>query len=143
MHILELFNKDCTLDHIAIAVEDLEKAQKIYEGLGLSFENTKEIVADQGVVTAFAHASQDVRLELLGVQGTTGAVKTFLEKKGPGIHHICFRVPDIVEKSRELSSKGFTLVYEKPKRGADNCLINFLHPRSTCGVLIEIRQRTR
>ena len=142
MRILELFNKDCTLDHIAIAVEDLNQAQTFYENLGLSFENKRENVADQGVVTAFAHASHDVRIELLGVQGN-GPVKTFLEKRGPGIHHICFRVPNIVEKCRELSSKGFKIVYEEPQRGADNCLINFLHPQSTGGVLIEIQQRRK
>ena len=142
MRILELFNKDCTLDHIAIAVEDLDKAQKVYENLGLSFENTKETVTTQGVVTAFAHASRDVRIELLGVQGD-GAVKTFLEKKGAGIHHICFRVPDIVEKCRDLFYKGFKLVYEEPQPGADNCLVNFLHPRTTGGVLIEIQQRIK
>ena len=142
MRTLNLLNEDCVLNHVALAVENIDKAQKIYEAIGLNFENKREIISNQGVITAFAQMSKDVRLELLEAQGE-GAIKTFLEKKGPGVHHLCFRVPNIVEKCHELSQKGLLLVYKVPQRGADNCLINFLHTKSTGGVLIEISQRLK
>jgi methylmalonyl-CoA/ethylmalonyl-CoA epimerase len=124
-----MFNKDCFLDHVAVVVEDLDQAIKVYEDIGLEFSEEREIVESQGVMTAFA-----------GIDGEGGPIHKYLEKKGPGIHHLCFKVPDIEAKCKELVEKGIRLTSEKPFPGANNCLVNFVHPKSTGGVLIEISQ---
>ena len=136
----ESFGKDCILDHVAIAVDDLEKAVKTYESLGLQFQEEREVVESQGVVTAFASIDENAQLELLGVHGEGGPIEKFLNKKGPGIHHLSFKVPDIEAKCKELKEKGFKLLYEEPQSGAHSCRVNFIHPKSTGGVLIEISQ---
>jgi len=135
-----MFNKDCFLDHIAVAVEDLDKAEKIYEDMGLKFD-MRETVQEQQVETSFAHIDENAHIELLQPIDGKGPIAKFLEKKGPGIHHMCYRVPDVVKKSQELRDKGYTLLYEEPKRGANNTLVNFIHPKSTGGVLMEIAQK--
>lgn len=126
------------LDHVAIAVKDLDKAQKIFEDLGLNFKGEREVVADQGVETAFAAVDQNAQLELLNPHGDDGPIHQYIAKKGEGIHHLCFRVDDVAKTSEELRSKGYQLIYDIPKVGAHNCLVNFVHPKSTGGVLIEI-----
>ena len=136
----ESFGKDCILDHVAIAVDDLEKAVKTYESLGIQFKEEREVVESQGVVTAFASIDENAQLELLGVHGEGGPIEKFLSKKGPGIHHLSFKVPDIEAKCKELKEKGFKLLYEEPQSGAHSCRVNFIHPKSTGGVLIEISQ---
>ena len=129
------------LDHIAIAVENLDMAQKIYEDLGLVFEEGREIVESQKVETAFAKIDQNAMLELLCPINSSGPIQKFLDSKGPGIHHICLSVNDVKEKSKDLIRKGFKLIYDEPITGAHNCLVNFIHPKSTGGVLIEISQK--
>jgi methylmalonyl-CoA epimerase len=136
-----MLGKNCLLDHVAIAVTDLEKAVTTYEAMGLRFKEEREIVKSQGVRTAFAQIDENAQLELLGVYGEEGPILSFLEKKGPGIHHLCFKVPDIEAKCKELKEKGFRLLYEKPIQGAHSCMVNFIHPKSTGGVLIEISQK--
>jgi methylmalonyl-CoA/ethylmalonyl-CoA epimerase len=128
------------LDHVAIAVKDLEQAVKRYEILGLKFSTEREVVASQGVKTAFAPIDQHAHLELLMPFGESGPIHQYLQKKGEGIHHLCFRVDDIESKSRELTAQGMVLLYEKAQTGAHDCLVNFIHPKSTGGVLIEISQ---
>lgn len=135
-----MFNKDCFLDHIAVAVTDLDKAEKTYRDLGLTFVK-REKVLDQQVETSFANIDENAHLELLKPIDNQGPIQTFLDKKGPGIHHMCYRVPDVEKKSRELRDQGYTLLYETPRSGANNCLVNFIHPKSTGGVLIEISQK--
>ena len=137
----EKFGKDCILDHVAIAVEDLEQSVKTYESLGIHFEKEREVVESQGVITAFASIDTNAQLELLGAYGEGGPISKFLSKKGPGIHHLCFKVPDIEAKCKELKEKGFRLLYDEPQEGAHSCRVNFIHPKSTGGVLIEISQR--
>lgn len=132
--------KDSVLDHIAIACRDLDETEKIYRDLGFVFAEKREVVEDQGVETAFAKVDQHAQIELLCPYGDSGPIHQFLEKKGPGIHHLCFRVNDVVKKAEELKSKGYRLLYEEPKVGAHHCLVNFIHPKSTGGVLIEISQ---
>ena len=130
------------LDHIAIAVEDLDKALKIYEGLGLVFDEERETVESQGVTTAFAPiGGSGARLELLAPWGDEGPIHRFLKKRGAGIHHLCFRVPDVYKATEELKKKGYRLLNDQPVMGAQNCLVNFIHPESTGGVLIEISAR--
>lgn len=133
--------KDCYLDHIAVAVTNIDQAQKVYSDIGLVFEPKREIVKDQSVTTAFAQIDEKAHIELLEPYGDSGPIHTYLEKKGPGLHHLCFRVSNIVEKENELRQKGYVLLYPAAKAGANHCLVNFIHPKSTGGVLIEISQK--
>lgn len=129
------------LDHVAIAVSDLEKSVKIFEDLGLTFAPKREIVESEKVQTAFASIDSRAHLELLHPTSTESAISKFIEKKGEGIHHLAFRVPNIEEMMKELKDKGYKLLYETPKAGANNAKINFIHPKSTGGVLIEISEK--
>lgn len=132
--------EDCVLDHIAIAVNEIETAKKVYEDLGLVFSDKREVVEKQGVTTAFAAIDQNAHIELLEPYGENGPIHKYIEKKGQGIHHICFKVSDVVAKCKDLKEKGYILLNENPVPGANNCLVNFLHPKSTGGVLIEVSQ---
>lgn len=134
------FNKDCYLDHVAIAVSDIDFAQKRWEALGLTFSPEREVVESQLVTTAFAPIDEHAHVELLCPYGEGGAIKKFIEKNGEGIHHLCFKVPDVKAKMEELKTHGFRFIYEEATVGANNCLVNFIHPKSTGGVLIEISQ---
>ncbi len=137
-----LNNKDdCQLDHIAIAVDSLKNSQKIFTDLGLTFEKEQEVVESQNVTTSFANLNRNARLELLYPHDKSGVIQKFLDKNGPGIHHICLRVSDIVSKCSTLKNKGYNLIYSEPTKGADNCLVNFIHPKSTGGILIELSQK--
>lgn len=135
-----MFNKDCFLDHVAIAVSNLDSAQKIYEDLGLTFSGEREVVESQKVTTAFAHIDEHAHIELICPLNNDGPVQKFIEKNGEGIHHLCFKVPDVLKKSEEMKALGYKLISEAPFMGANNCLVNFIHPKSTGGVLIEISQ---
>ncbi len=135
-----MFNKNCILDHVAIAVKSIDHSLKIYEDLGIEFETKREIVESQGVKTAFAMIDQHAHIELLEPVTEDGPIKKYIDKNGEGIHHLCFKVPDVKKKCEELKSKGYKLIYESAIVGANNCLVNFVHPKSTGGVLIEISQ---
>jgi methylmalonyl-CoA/ethylmalonyl-CoA epimerase len=135
-----MFNKDCYLDHVAIAVSNLDRSQKIYEDLGLTFGSEREVVESQKVTTAFAHIDEHAHIELVCPLNGEGPIQKFIEKNGEGIHHLCFKVPDIEKKSAELIALGYILTHPKAFQGANNCLVNFIHPKSTGGVLIEISQ---
>lgn len=131
---------DAVLDHIAIAVKSIDDTQKVYEDLGFTFKPDREVVASQGVTTAFAQVDQHANIELLEPYGENGPIHKYIEKKGPGIHHICFRVKDVRKTCTDLKAKGYVLLNEEPVVGAHNCLVNFIHPKSTGGVLIEVSQ---
>ena len=133
--------QDCILDHIAIAVKSIPAAKKIYEDMGLVFAPEIEEVKDQKVFTAFANVDTNAHIELLEPTSTESTIHQFIEKKGEGIHHLCFKVPDVVAKTKELSDKGYKFIYPEPRIGAGGCLVNFMHPKSTGGVLIELSQR--
>ena len=133
--------EDVYLDHIAIATSDLEKSVKIFTDLGLSFSLEREVVEEQKVKTAFAKIDHRANLELLEPINEEGPIQKFIESKGPGIHHICFNVSDIAVTMDELSHKGFRFIYPAPKVGAHSCLVNFIHPKSTGGILIEVSQK--
>lgn len=132
---------DCVLDHIAIAVKSIPDAKKIYEDMGLTFAPEIEEVKDQKVFTAFAHVDTNAHIELLQPTSDESTIHKFIETKGEGIHHLCFKVPDVKAKTAELSAKGYRFIYPEPRIGAGGCLVNFLHPKSTGGVLIELSQR--
>jgi methylmalonyl-CoA/ethylmalonyl-CoA epimerase len=132
--------KDCHLDHVAVAVKSLKERIPFYQDLGLEFDSKREVVADQKVTTAFAALDQHAHLELLEPTDESSVIAKFINEKGEGIHHLSFRVPDIRSKMTELVAKGYRLIYPEPKIGAGGCLVNFIHPKSSGGVLIEISE---
>lgn len=133
--------QDCVLDHIAIAVKSISAARSVYEDIGFVFAPEIEEVKDQKVFTAFAHVDTNAHIELLEPTSTESTIHQYIEKKGEGIHHLCFKVPDVVAKTNELTAKGYKFIYPEPRIGAGGCLVNFMHPKSTGGVLIELSQR--
>jgi len=132
---------DCILDHIAVAVKSISSAKKVYEDMGMTFAPEIEEVREQKVFTAFAQIDQNAHIELLEPTSEESTIHKFIESKGEGIHHLCFKVPDVKKKTEELTQKGYRFIYPEPRIGAGGCLVNFMHPKSTGGVLIEISQR--
>lgn len=127
------------IEHIGIAVKNLEEACSLYERLlGVAPYKTEEVVSE-GVLTAFFKSGPN-KVELLEATNEHSAIAKFIEKKGEGIHHIAFAVDDIVAEMKRLSSEGFTLLNEEPKRGADHKWVCFVHPKDAKGVLIELCQ---
>jgi methylmalonyl-CoA/ethylmalonyl-CoA epimerase len=133
--------KDCILDHIAIAVKSIPQAKKVYEDMGLVFAQEIEEVKDQKVLTAFAHVDTNAHIELLEPTSSESTIHKFIESKGEGVHHLCFKVSDVRTKTQELADKGYKFIYSEPRIGAGGCLVNFMHPKSTGGVLIELSQK--
>lgn len=125
------------LDHIGIAVRSLDAA-KIYETLGLSIQHV-ETVETQRVKTAFLSVG-DSNLELLEPTSPDSPVAKFIEKRGEGIHHLCFRVDDIEAHLERLKAEGYRLINEAPVPGAHGCRVAFLHPAAGNGVLIELSE---
>ena len=128
------------IDHIGIAVKDMEQAGKFYRDiLGLEIEGT-ENVADQKVNVAFLPIT-DSELELLESTDPEGPVAKYINKSGEGIQHIAFRVENIEEALEELKSKGIRLIDEEPRLGAGGARIAFIHPKESNGVLVELCER--
>ena len=124
------------IEHIGIAVKDLQTAIPYYENvLGLKCYNIEEVV-DQKVKTAFFKVGE-TKLELLEPTSEESAVAKFIEKKGEGVHHIAFRVDNVAASLAECESKGVQLIDKAPRKGAEGLSIAFLHPKSTLGVLTE------
>jgi len=127
------------IEHIGIAVENLDQSIDLYTKL-LNVECYKtEEVASEKVITAFFKSAYQ-KIELLASTDPEGPIAKFLAKKGPGLHHIAFAVEDIYVEIDRLKSQGFVFVSETPKRGADNKWVVFLHPKSSGGVLVELCQ---
>ncbi|MES2827554.1 MAG: methylmalonyl-CoA epimerase [Bacteroidota bacterium] len=130
------------IEHIGIAVNNMEAACDLYERLlGVSCYKM-EAVKSEGVNTAFFQVGDD-KIELLSAIDGVGTIAKFLERKGEGIHHIAFNVEDIAAEMLRLKDEGFLLLNEIPKRGADNKLVCFVHPKETHGVLIELCQEIK
>ena len=127
------------IEHIGIAVKDLKEAGKVYETLLQAQCYKTERVRSEGVKTAFYQVGES-KIELLSATKKDSPIAKFLEKKGEGVHHIAFHVDDIEAEMERLQKEGFQLLNEKPKRGADNKLVAFLHPKSSHGVLVELCQ---
>ena len=128
------------IDHIGIAVSNLDEAVKLYKDvLGLELHGT-EVVPEQKVKVAFLTVG-DTEVELLESTSADGPIAKFIETKGQGIQHIAFRVDDIEAALEEMRAKGMRLIDEKPRYGAGGAKIAFLHPKSTGGVLIELCER--
>jgi len=127
------------IEHIGIAIKNLEKSNQLFAAL-LGTEHYKtESVESESVITSFFKVG-DSKVELLEATSPESAIARFIEKRGEGIHHIAFEVENILEAMKNLKERGFLLLQDEPKKGADNKLICFLHPKSTNGVLIEICQ---
>ncbi|MCX6213291.1 methylmalonyl-CoA epimerase [Spirosoma sp.] len=130
------------VEHIGIAVRDLAASNELYAKL-LNVQPYKaEAVASEGVSTSFFKVNQ-TKIELLEATSPDSPIAKFLEKKGEGIHHIAFEVEDIQSEIERLKAEGFTVLNEVPKRGADNKLVCFLHPKGTNGVLVELCQEIK
>ncbi|MGI6131577.1 MAG: methylmalonyl-CoA epimerase [Bacillota bacterium] len=128
------------VDHIGVAVSNLEEALKIYtDVLGLKLHGT-EVVEEQKVRVAFMPVG-DTEIELLESTDPEGPIAKFIEKRGQGIQHIAFRVDDIEEALEQMRQKGVRLIDEKPRYGAGGARIAFLHPKATGGVLVELCER--
>jgi len=128
------------LDHIGIAVKSLDAA-RIYAALGLSVDHV-ENVETQGVKTAFIEVG-DANLELLEPLSADSPVAKFIDKRGEGIHHICFRVTDLESHLARLKKQGYRLINETPVPGAHGCRVAFLHPSAGNGVLIELSEKSK
>lgn len=125
------------IEHIGIAVKSLQEAIPLYEKLLNTACYKTELVESEKVNTAFYQVGEN-KVELLESTDPDGVIAKFIAKKGEGLHHIAFDVPDIHAEMKRLQAEGFVLLNETPKRGADNKLVCFLHPKHTSGVLIEL-----
>ena len=127
------------IEHIGIAVADLEKSNELFARLlGKSHFKT-ELVEGEGVETSFFQIG-NTKVELLQATRPDSPIAKFIDRKSEGVHHIAFDVEDIVAEVERLKAEGFEILNETPKLGADNKLVVFLHPRSTNGVLVELCQ---
>ncbi len=127
------------IEHIGIAVKNLEESNQLFTKLFGKQPYKLEKVENENVITSFFSIGEN-KIELLEATHPNSAIARFIEKKGEGIHHIAFEVADINAEMKRLQNEGFTLLSEQPKKGADNKLICFLHPKNTNGVLIELCQ---
>ena len=127
------------IDHIGIAVHDIEESNALFEKLLGVAPYKQEEVKSENVLTSFFHAGPN-KIELLQATHEDSAIAKYLEKKKPGVHHIAFSVDDIKAEMKRLEEEGFVLLNKKPKKGADNKWVCFLHPRSSNGVLVELCQ---
>ena len=127
------------VDHVGIAVKNLDESVKFYESLGFKATGY-EVVAEQKVKVAFLPCG-DSELELLESTEPDGPIARFIEKNGPGIQHIAIRVDDIDKALEELKEKGVRLIDQTPRYGAGGARIAFVHPKATGGVLLELTQR--
>ena len=127
------------IEHIGIAVKNMEQANKLYAGL-LGYTHYKtEIVESEGVSTSFFVCGES-KIELLEATNPESPIAKFIEKKGEGIHHVAYSVDNIIDEVKRLKAEGFEILNEEPKKGADNKWVVFIHPKSAGGVLIELCQ---
>lgn len=127
------------IEHIGIAVKNLEESNELFSKLFGKPHYKTERVESENVATSFFEMGES-KIELLHATSPDSAIAKYIEKKGEGIHHIAFAVEDIEKEVERLKAEGFQPISEKPKRGADNKLVFFFHPKTTNGVLIELCQ---
>lgn len=130
--------RDIELDHIGIAVHSIAESVSFYEALGLELTGVED-VSGQGVRVGFVPIG-GTRLELLEPLGEDGPVARHLERRGPGLHHVCIRVGDIRSAMAKLAAAGYRLLSDEPQPGAHDCLVCFVHPKDAGGVLVELSQ---
>ena len=129
------------LDHVGIAVPDLEEACRLYVDVLGGTAQSRETVVEQGVEVAFVAVPGSARIELIAPLDDSSPVARFLARRGPGMHHVCFRVPDLDEALDEAVRAGVELIDRRPRRGAGGHRIAFLHPRALGGVLVELKEK--
>jgi methylmalonyl-CoA/ethylmalonyl-CoA epimerase len=127
------------IEHIGIAVKNIEQSNELFRKLLNTAPYKTENVISENVITSFFKVDES-KIELLEATNETSAIAKFIEKRGEGIHHIAFDVKDIIAEMKRLQSEGFTILNTEPKKGADNKLVCFLHPKGTNSVLIELCQ---
>jgi len=127
------------VEHIGVAVSNLEEADKVFEKILGKSRYKVEKVEREGVSTSFYQVGES-KIELLEATNESSAISKFISKRGQGIHHLAIGVKDIKSEMERLKREGFQLLNEEPQKGADNKLICFLHPKTTNGVLIELCQ---
>jgi methylmalonyl-CoA/ethylmalonyl-CoA epimerase len=130
------------IEHIGIAVKDLNAAEELYQKLLGAPSYKRESVESEGVITSFFQVGPN-KIELLESTRPDGPIAKAIKKRGEGIHHIAYEVDDIRAEMARLRAEGFTLLNDEPKRGADNKLVCFVHPKSAGGVLVELCQEIR
>jgi methylmalonyl-CoA epimerase len=126
-------------DHVGIAVASLDEGEKFHRTLGFAPGKSETVESEKVRVRMFEMANQS-RIELLEPTSPDSTIAKFLEKRGPGIHHVCLRVKDVRKALDRLKQAKYRLVHDEPFKGAHNCLVAFVHPASTGGVLIELSQ---
>lgn len=131
------------VEHIGLAISNLEEANTIFSKLFGRQSYKEEVVVREGVTTSFFQIGNEAKIELLGANHHESPIAKYLDKRGPGIHHIAFEVDDIRMEMTRLKAEGFELLADEPKTGADNKLIAFLHPKSTGGILVELCQERK
>ena len=133
------------IDHIGIATNSLDVGSEFWRLLGLQSQGDDEFVEDQGVITRFFPLSKSItsgpNIELLEPSGPNTPIGKFLEKRGAGIQQLCLSVDDLEELISHLDENGIKMIDEVPRTGAHNSIIAFVHPKSTGGVLVELKQR--
>ncbi len=130
------------IEHIGIAVKNLEQSNELFSKLFGKDHYKVEKVESENVSTSFFMLG-DTKIELLEATSPDSAIAKFIEKKGEGIHHIAYDVDDVYAEMKRLQEEGFELINKEPKKGADNKLICFLHPKSTNGILVELCQEIK
>jgi methylmalonyl-CoA/ethylmalonyl-CoA epimerase len=126
-------------DHVGIAVRSLDEGEKVYLAMGFERGQTEDVKSEKVRVRMFEMGNNS-RIELLEATASDSPVAKFLEKRGPGIHHICLRVKDIRHSLKSLKAHGIRLIHEEPFAGAHGCDVAFIHPSGAGGVLIELSQ---
>lgn len=126
------------IDHLGVAVRSITEGRALYEAMGLRIEAVEE-VPDEGVRVAFIPCGES-SIELLEPLSPESPIAKFLEKRGPGIHHICLASDDLRADDARLRQGGFEVLRPEPTRGAGGCWVQFVHPKSTGGVLLELSQ---
>jgi len=126
------------IDHVGIAVASIDEARRIYEALGLEVERIEEVPAE-GVRVAMIRCGES-RIELLEATRDDSPVARFLARRGPGIHHLCLASDDVRADDRRLREAGFDVLRPEPTRGAGGCWVQFVHPKSAGGVLLELSE---
>lgn len=126
------------VDHVGIAVESIAEARKLYEAMGLTVEAVEEVPAE-GVKVAMIPCGAS-RIELLEATGPDSPIAKFLASRGPGIHHLCLRSGDVRAADASLREAGYRVLRPEPTRGAGGCWVQFVHPKSTGGVLLELSE---
>lgn len=138
---LEEQGPDISLDHVGIAVSSHKEAYSFWNVIGWKQDAHPETVADQKVRVAMLPVTNRARVELLEPTDAESPISKFVSKRGPGIHHLCFRVTDIEAQLKKLKDSGIKLINEAPVAGAHGCKVAFIHPSSTGGVLVELSEK--